>query len=83
MHTVTVGKIPIPQSGRVWPGPDYYLNMKNVAVSARHVAKLCRIGALQRVGVAFLDHQITMLEERCAQLRRKRLVHTPHAPRRA
>ena len=51
--------------------------MKNAAASARHIAKLCRKGALQQVGVALLDQQITMLEERCAQLRRKRLVHAP------
>jgi hypothetical protein len=52
--------------------------MKRVAVSARDIAKLSRKGALQQLGVALLDHQITMLEERCAQLRRKRLVRAPH-----
>jgi len=57
--------------------------MKNAAASARYIAKLRRKGALQQVGVALLDRQITMLEERCAQLRRKWLAHAPHAPRRA
>src|SRR2546423_289188 len=41
------------------------------------VAKLRRKGALQQVGVALLDRQITMLEERCAQLRKKWLAHVP------
>jgi hypothetical protein len=48
--------------------------MKNAAESARHIAKLCRKGPLQEIGVALLAHQITMLEERCAHLQGKRLV---------
>ena len=51
--------------------------MKNIAESARHIAKLRRKGALQQLGVALLDHQITVLEERCANLRRKQLMHAP------
>jgi len=54
--------------------------MKNAAESARHIAKLYRKGALQDMGVALLDHQITMLEERCAHLQRKRLVRSRPAP---
>ena len=54
--------------------------MKNGAESARHIARLCRKGALQEIGVALLDRQITMLEERCEHLQRKRLVRARHAP---
>jgi hypothetical protein len=36
--------------------------MKDVDAAAKHIAELRRKGALQKVGVALLDRQITMQE---------------------